>query len=221
MSRKHLARSRFSIVKVLSLGSLILGTGLVCWALAGIWMQSADTAQAYRAPAATPSVPASQRATPSVSASQPAAPTVTETVAPAPVRLVFAKGDKIGTLSIPVLKQKWPIIEGTGDAELKRGVGHYLKSVLPGESDNCVLSGHRDTVFSGLGRVKTGDRVIIKTAADTYTYRVRRIRIVDKDDRTVIVPFDHAVLTLSTCYPFNYIGAAPRRYVLVADMVTP
>lgn len=214
MSRKHATKNTSSLVKVLSLGSLILGIGLVCWALLSIRMESVAAAAALRAPAVSPAV---TKTTPAVQATQASVPTAE----PAPVRLTFAKGDKIGTLSIPALKRKWPIIEGTGDAELKRGVGHYLKSVLPGDPDNCVLSGHRDTVFSGLGAVKVGARVVIKTAAATYTYRVRRIRIVDKDDRTVIVPFDHAVLTLSTCYPFNFIGAAPRRYIIVADMVTP
>lgn len=125
----------------------------------------------------------------------------------------------MGSLSIPALKQKLPIIEGTGTDDLKKGVGHFIKSVLPGERDNCVLSGHRDTVFARLGELKIGDRLIVETSAGTYTYQIKRIRIVHKDDRTVIVPTDHAVLTVSTCYPFHYIGSAPDRYVLSADLV--
>jgi sortase A len=92
--------------------------------------------------------------------------------------------------------------------------------VLPGEKDNCVLSGHRDTVFAGLGKLKKGDLVIARTSAGAFTYRITGIRIVRSNDRTVIVPTDHAVLTLSTCYPFNYVGNAPKRYVLIADLVT-
>lgn len=131
-----------------------------------------------------------------------------------------SQGDTIGMLSIPAISQILPIIEGTSDSDLKKGVGHFAQSVLPGVVDNCVLSGHRDTVFSRLGEVKIGDRLITQTAAGTFTYAVKRIRIVDKNDRTVIVPTKHAVLTVSTCYPFRFVGAAPKRYVLVADLVT-
>lgn len=131
-----------------------------------------------------------------------------------------AKGDTIGHLTIPALDRRLPIIEGTGVAELKKGVGHFSQSVLPGVKDNCVLSGHRDTVFTGLGKLKKGDQFIVETAAGRFTYAIRRTRIVDKDDRTVIVPTDHAVLTVTTCYPFNYVGSAPDRYILSADLIT-
>jgi sortase A len=129
------------------------------------------------------------------------------------------EGAYIGSLSIPVLNQKLPIIQGTGADELKKGVGHFTQSVLPGEEDNCVLSGHRDTVFSKLGKLKIGDQLIVQTSAGTFTYEIKRIRIVDKDDKTVIVPADHAALTLTTCYPFYFVGSAPDRYILIADLV--
>jgi len=130
-----------------------------------------------------------------------------------------AEGDNIGSLTIPALKQKLPIIQGTGADELKKGVGHFTQSVLPREEDNCVLSGHRDTVFAELGKLKIGDQLIVQTSAGTYTYEIKRIRIVDKDDKTVIVPANHAILTLTTCYPFQFIGSAPDRYILIADLV--
>ena len=144
--------------------------------------------------------------------------------APASVKVLYSarpeQGKRFGSLSIPVLKQTLPIIQGTDEADLNKGVGHFLQSVLPGEVDNSVLSGHRDTFFSRLGKVKVGDRVIAQTSAGTFTYRVGLIRIVGKNDRTVIVHTDHAVLTLSTCYPFHFIGSAPKRYIVVADLVT-
>jgi sortase A len=147
----------------------------------------------------------------------------TQSDTPSPDKVLYpkhpAQGDTMGSLSIPALKQKLPIIEGTGTDDLKKGVGHFTHSALPGEKDNCVLSGHRDTVFARLGELKIGDRLIVQTSAGTYTYQIKRIRIVHKDDRTVIVPTDHAVLTVSTCYPFHYIGSAPDRYVLSADLV--
>ncbi|MDP1818451.1 MAG: class D sortase [Acidimicrobiales bacterium] len=128
-------------------------------------------------------------------------------------------GDILGSLSIPTLDQEFLVIEGTRKSDLKRGVGHYAKSVMPGQKDNCVLSAHRDTFFSKLGELKKGDRMTLETATGSYTYEVKRTRIVGKDNRTVIVPTKHGVLTLTTCYPFEYVGSAPKRYIVSADLV--
>ncbi|MCD7035863.1 class D sortase [Metabacillus sp. GX 13764] len=128
-------------------------------------------------------------------------------------------GENMGELFIPKLKASLPIYHGTDEDELERGVGHYAGSVLPGEKDNSVLAGHRDTVFRRLGEVGKKDLLIVKTKAGTFTYKVRKVRIVDADDRTVIVPKPKATLTVSTCYPFRFIGPAPKRYVLVADLI--
>jgi sortase A len=128
-------------------------------------------------------------------------------------------GEQIGTLELPTIHSTLPIYEGTNEDELEQGIGHYAKSVLPGENDNSVLAGHRDTIFRHLGEVKIGDKLIVSTSAGTFTYKVRKIRIVDKNDRTVIVPKPRATLTVSTCYPFRYIGPAPQRFVLIANLV--
>ncbi|KZE37873.1 sortase [Bhargavaea cecembensis] len=130
------------------------------------------------------------------------------------------KGENIGELIIPKLEAKLPIYHGTAEEELAKGVGHFDGSVLPGENDNSVLSGHRDTVFRKLGEVGIGDLLVVQTSAGEFTYKVKKVRIVDKDDRTVIVPKPKAVLTVSTCYPFDFIGASPERYVLIADLVS-
>ncbi len=129
------------------------------------------------------------------------------------------EGELMGSLTIPVLDQKMDIFQGTGVEELKKGVGHFLQSVLPGQMDNCVLSGHSDTVFKNLGELKIGDQLIMNTSAGAFTYEVGGTRIVHQDDKTVIVPTETAVLTLTTCYPFNYIGAAPQRYIVSAFLV--
>jgi len=128
-------------------------------------------------------------------------------------------GDAIGTLSIPRINSFVAIIEGTGSKELKLGAGHYVGSVLPGVSDNSVLAGHRDSVFRRLGEVKIGDLMTVRTSYGTFVYEVHKIRIVDANDRTVIVPTKDAVLTLSTCYPFRFIGNAPKRYIVQAGLV--
>jgi sortase A len=128
-------------------------------------------------------------------------------------------GDVIGSLTIPRINSKIAIIEGTGSKELKRGVGHYVGSVIPGVSDNSVLAGHRDSVFRRLGEVKIGDLITVRNDYGTFVYEVHKIRIVQANDRTVIVPTKDAVLTLSTCYPFRFIGNAPKRYVVQAGLV--
>jgi sortase A len=128
-------------------------------------------------------------------------------------------GENIGELIIPKLEAKLPIFHGTDEDELEKGVGHFAGSVLPGEEDNSVLSGHRDTVFRKMGEVEKGDLLFVNTSAGEFTYKVKRVRIVDKNDRTVIVPKPRATLTVSTCYPFNFIGASPERYILVADLI--
>lgn len=131
----------------------------------------------------------------------------------------YSEGDVIGYLEIPALNRKVDLIEGTSKSSLQKGSGHFLQSVMPGMADNCVFSGHRDTVFRGIGKLKIGDQLIVKTDWGTFTYVISHTRVVDQDDLTVIVPTSHAVLTLTTCYPFRFIGNAPDRYVISADLV--
>jgi sortase A len=209
MSRTKRSRGRFSFGVAVSLGFLALGIGCIGVALINIGAGVLASADAYRSLASIPATSTTRGAT-----STPDSTAAVDLYPRYP-----ATGDVIGSLSIPALKQRLPIIQGTRDADLERGVGHFVKSVLPGEDDNCVLSGHRDTVFTRLGKLKIGDRFITKTSAGTFTYKIRRIRIVGKNDRTVIVHTNHAVLTVSTCYPFYFIGSAPKRYVLIADLV--
>jgi sortase A len=130
-------------------------------------------------------------------------------------------GDLIGSLTIPRLKRTINIIEGTGTKQLKMGVGHYKGSVMPGVNNNSVLAGHRDSVFRNLGNLKLGDLMTVRTNYGTFVYKVAKIRIVKADDKTVIVPTSSAMLTLSTCYPFRFVGNAPKRYIVIAGLVAP
>ena len=134
----------------------------------------------------------------------------------APIKL----GEIIGIITIPKLSEIYPIVQGTDDKDLKEGVGHYVNSVMPGVKDNSVLAGHRDSVFSKLGKLVRGDLIIIKTSSGTFKYSVTRMRIVLANDRTVIVPTPTATLTLSTCYPFHFIGPAPKRYIVSAQLLS-
>ena len=127
---------------------------------------------------------------------------------------------KIGTLRLKELNKSMPIVEGTERKSLKLGAGHYVNSVLPGVRDNSVIAGHRETVFKSLGKLKIGHHVIATTSAGTFTYKVTGTRIVDDEDRTVIVPTTDATLTLITCYPFEAYGPKPQRYIVSAKLIS-
>ncbi|MDT8718337.1 class D sortase [Clostridium sp. 19966] len=125
----------------------------------------------------------------------------------------------IGTIVIPSISADIPIIQGVSNADLAEGVGHHINTALPGQNGNVVLAGHRDTSFIKLGDTKIGDIITLKTYYGTFNYKVRGFRIVNADDKTVVVPSDKEMLTIYTCYPFTFIGHAPKRYVVLADFV--
>lgn len=127
------------------------------------------------------------------------------------------QGETIGLLDIPRLDRRLPIIAGTSEDELERGVGHFEGTALPGEKDQIVLSGHRDTVFTRLGELEKGDEFIVTMPYGAFTYVIYDFKIVDADDRTIIAPTKpNEVLTVTTCYPFGYVGNAPQRYIIYA-----
>lgn len=124
--------------------------------------------------------------------------------------------DVIGILTIPKIDKSLSVVEGTEEEMLARGVGHYSSTVFPGDGEQILLSGHRDTAFRHFGELEIGDRFIVEMPYGTFEYEMRSAEIVDADDRSVIMPKGEEVLTLSTCYPFSYIGNAPDRYIIYA-----
>lgn len=133
----------------------------------------------------------------------------------------YRPGEKLGKLEIPRLSRTVPVIEGSDvptAEQLARGVGHHHNSVLPGEADNTVLAGHRETAFKDAGKIEKGDKIIIETQKGQFTYQVKKMKIVDDDDRGIVVSLEKPMLTLYTCYPFEQIGFAPQRYVITAEL---
>lgn len=129
----------------------------------------------------------------------------------------ITQGDTVGVLYIPRLDREIPIVEGTDEEELAQGVGHYTDTGYPGENRQILLSGHRDTVFRKFGELEHGDEFHIKMEHGTFIYVISDHEIVSADNTTVIDPSrKDEYLTVSTCYPFSYIGSAPDRYVLYA-----
>ncbi|WP_047979547.1 class D sortase [Ornithinibacillus contaminans] len=137
-----------------------------------------------------------------------------------PITYQYEKGEVFGVLLIPSIEAELPIIEGTDQEELKKGVGHYIGSAYPTQQDQIVLSGHRETVFQNLGDLVVGDQIIIEMPDAAYSYEVTSTDIVDAADRNVIrSTAPDELLTLTTCYPFNFIGDAPERYIIYAKPV--
>ncbi|WP_282142118.1 class D sortase [Cytobacillus oceanisediminis] len=137
-----------------------------------------------------------------------------------PIDISFEQGEAIGILKIPRLKAELPIIEGTDEDELEKGVGHYSTTVLPGQPDQILLSGHRDTVFRRLGELEIGDIFEVSMPYGKFTYEITDSKIVDAGDTTVIrSTAPNEILTVSTCYPFSYVGNAPSRYILNAKRI--
>ncbi|MBE4907941.1 class D sortase [Bacillus luteolus] len=142
---------------------------------------------------------------------------VEQTVQKEEIEFSPKQGDAVGILSIPRLNSELPIIEGTDEDELARGVGHYKGTAYPGDKDQIVLSGHRDTVFRRMGELKIGDELVVTLPYGSFTYTIERTEVVDADDTTIIKSTaPNEILVLSTCYPFSYVGSAPERYIIYA-----
>jgi sortase A len=152
--------------------------------------------------------------------------TVTQTVLPsdsnrpaAPALPAPAVGSWVARLEVPSLNLATTVLEGTDDGTLRRGSGHIEDTPFPGQAGNVGIAGHRDTVFRPLKRIRVGDALNLTTADRVYRYRISKTFIVGPDDVYVLDPTDHSTLTLVTCYPFEFIGHAPRRFIVQADLV--
>jgi sortase A len=128
-------------------------------------------------------------------------------------------GDAVARLTIPRLHADIYVVEGDGASELRKGPGHLSRSAEPGENGNCVIAGHRDTHFRVLKDIRKGDDIVLDTPAGQYLYRVRNTKIVLPDNTASLRPTTDAVLHLITCYPFYYVGSAPKRFVVEARLV--
>ena len=125
----------------------------------------------------------------------------------------------LAILRIPHIGLEVAVLPGTDDRTLDRAVGHIEQTALPGADGNAGLAGHRDGFFRGLKDIHRGDVIELDTLRGTQAYRVERTWVVDPDDVSVLEATPGRSLTLVTCYPFHYVGAAPRRFVVRAVLV--
>jgi sortase A len=127
-------------------------------------------------------------------------------------------GDTLAKLMIPRLEAQLYIVEGDGPQELRRGPGHLTGTAMPGAAGNCVIAGHRDTHFRVLKNIRKGDDIVLESDRGVFLYRVERTRIVSPLNTSALQPTGTAELNLITCYPFYYVGSAPRRFVVEARL---
>jgi len=125
-------------------------------------------------------------------------------------------GSLVGRIEIPRLKLSAVVLEGSDNSVLDLGVGRIPETSEPGEAGNVVLGGHRDTFFRPLSGIRGGDSINIVTPEGSYKYTVDWMRVVDPDDTAVLKATPERSLTLVTCYPFHFVGPAPRRFIVRA-----
>lgn len=128
-------------------------------------------------------------------------------------------GDKYANLTIESAGIVSPIFVGDSEEILLQGTGQYYGSVFPGETGNTVLVGHRNSVFKTLGEAEIGDEITMETTYGDYVYEIIETKITTGTDQSILAQTDESMLTVYTCFPFDYIGHSPDRYSVIAKLV--
>jgi sortase A len=134
-----------------------------------------------------------------------------------PVSLL--SGELVGVLRIMRIGLAGVVVEGDDDGVLDRAIGHLPDTPLPWQGGNSALAAHRDAIFRPLKDVRSGDVLRLETAYGDLDYRVRETLIVAPDELWVLEPTSVTTLTLISCYPFDYIGPAPERFIVRAERI--
>jgi LPXTG-site transpeptidase (sortase) family protein len=129
------------------------------------------------------------------------------------------EGALLGSVSIPRVGVSSVVVEGTDDRDLALSVGHIPGTAMPGQNGNVALAAHRDTLFRGLENIRPRDDILLTTPGGTKLYEVESTRVVSPDDVSVLDDTGKPLLTLVTCYPFHYIGPAPKRFIVQARLL--
>jgi sortase A len=126
----------------------------------------------------------------------------------------------LALLEIPRLNISTPVLAGDDSDTLDIAVGHLPDTPLPWEKGNSAMAAHRDGLFRPLRNIRVGDDVRVKSEHGELTYRVRETKVVMPDDLSVLASTGNHTLTLITCYPFNFVGNAPKRFIVHADRLS-
>ena len=147
--------------------------------------------------------------------------TITATPASTPRPSALPTRTLIGRIEVPRLRMSALAREGVDVRTLRGSVGHVPGTALPGAPGNAAFAAHRDTFFSPLAGIRSGDTVVVTTPDGVHRYTVIGTRIVKPSDVSVLRSTDRAQLTLDTCSPFNYVGSAPQRVIVNAELAPP
>jgi sortase A len=128
----------------------------------------------------------------------------------------------LGRIEIPRLDVSVMIVEGVDERALLLGAGHVPGTPLPDDDPgNVAIAGHRDTFFRPLHGIRKGDRIVLTTPAGSSDYIVESTQVAQPTDTELLDDTREPILTLITCYPFSYVGAAPERFVIRARRIGP
>lgn len=154
----------------------------------------------------------------------PISPAALEKIEPVTTEVLDLEGHDgalLGRIEVSRIGLAAMILEGTDRTTLRRAVGHISGTALPGQLGNMALAAHRDTFFRPLRHIRRDDVITLATYNASYSYRVDSTRVVEPEDAYVLDDSSDAILTLVTCYPFELVGSAPRRFIVRARRVTP
>lgn len=127
--------------------------------------------------------------------------------------------DIIGKVIVTKTGEQIPILMGATEENLRGGATLYDNGIYPGENGTAIILGHRETTFGFLENIKVGDEVDIESLSNTYKFKVKRTYITTPDDESILAQKNNPSLTLVTCYPFNYLGHAPERFIVKLDLI--
>ena len=133
--------------------------------------------------------------------------------------IAVSEGSPLGRIEISAVGLTVMVLEGADEGTLRRAVGHIRGTPMPGQRGNVALAGHRDTFFRGLRKIRVNDEITLTTLSGSYRYRVDSTKVVKPEETEVLKDDGDDILTLVTCYPFNFVGSAPSRFIVRAHRV--
>jgi len=129
-------------------------------------------------------------------------------------------GEEFGKIKIEKIGLMAPLYQGDTEAVLSKGVAHFYGSALPGEGSNVVFSAHRNTFFGQLGALTPGDQIILDTSGGVFVYEMVDSLIISEYEEQYIMPTEAELLTLLTCYPFDFIGETADRFIVRCRLIS-
>lgn len=150
------------------------------------------------------------------------APPAPPEATPAPAESLAIPGPgsvPLGRIEISRIDLDAMIMEGIDSRTLRHAVGHFPRTALPGQLGNVAMAGHRDTFFRRLKYIRKDDEITLATLHGSYRYRVDSTLVVEPREVWVLEDTGDATLTLVTCYPFNFVGPAPQRFIVRARKI--